>query len=93
MSCFINIQTGLTFLVPAYPGWPEKQAVKRVSVFLPPLLLEEDLYGLVAQVLTGWMPFLSSRQLHRGENCGIENTRKITIAFFCKGTQSSHLFT
>jgi len=24
ISCFINIQTGLTFLVPAYPGCPRK---------------------------------------------------------------------
>ena len=31
ISCFIKIQIGLTFLVPAYPGCPGKQAVKRVS--------------------------------------------------------------
>jgi len=34
ISCFIIIQIGLTFLVPAYPGCPEKVAVKRVSVCL-----------------------------------------------------------
>jgi len=28
------MQIGLTFLVPAYPGCPEKEAVKRVSVCL-----------------------------------------------------------
>jgi len=31
ISCFIIIQIGLTFLVPAYPGCPGKEAVKRVS--------------------------------------------------------------
>ena len=37
VSCFIKIQIGLTFLVPAYPGFPEKEAVKRVSVSLSKL--------------------------------------------------------
>ena len=32
-SSFIKIQIGLTFLVPAYPGCPGKEAVKRVSVY------------------------------------------------------------
>jgi len=32
ISCFIKIQIGLTFLVPAYSGCPEKGDVKRVSV-------------------------------------------------------------
>jgi len=31
VSCFIKIQNGLTFLVPAYPDCPGKEAVKRVS--------------------------------------------------------------
>jgi len=31
ISCFIKIQIGLAFLVPDYPGWPEKEAVKWVS--------------------------------------------------------------
>jgi len=30
ISCIIKLQTGLTFLVPAYPGCPRKEAVKRV---------------------------------------------------------------
>jgi len=34
ISCFIKIQIGLAFLVPAYPGCPGKDAVKRVSVCL-----------------------------------------------------------
>jgi len=34
ISCFIKIQIGLTFLVPAYSGCPGKEAVKRVSVCL-----------------------------------------------------------
>jgi len=33
-SCFIKIQNGLTFLVPAYTGCPEKEAVKWMSVCL-----------------------------------------------------------
>jgi len=32
MSCVIKIRTGLTFLVPAYLGCPEKEAVQWVSV-------------------------------------------------------------
>jgi len=34
ISCLIKIQIGLTFLVPAYPGCPGKEAVKQVSVCL-----------------------------------------------------------
>jgi len=34
ISCFIKIQSGLIFLVPAYPDCPGKEAVKRVSVCL-----------------------------------------------------------
>jgi len=34
ISCFIKIQIGLTFLVPAYPGCPQKEAVKQVSVYV-----------------------------------------------------------
>jgi len=32
VSCFTNIQIGVTFLVPAHPGSPGKRAVKRVCV-------------------------------------------------------------
>ena len=32
VSCFSEIQIGLTFLVPAHPGSPGKMAVKRVCV-------------------------------------------------------------
>jgi len=31
--CFIKIQIGLTFLVPGYPGCPEKEAIKWVCLF------------------------------------------------------------
>jgi len=31
ISCFIKIQIGLTFLMPAYPGCPGKEAIKQVS--------------------------------------------------------------
>ena len=34
ISCLSKTLNGLTFLVPAYPGCPGKQAVKRVSVCL-----------------------------------------------------------
>ena len=33
LSCFIKIQIGLTFLVPAYPGCPSVKATKLVSVW------------------------------------------------------------
>jgi len=32
ISCFIKIQNGLTFLVAAYPGCPEKEAIKWISL-------------------------------------------------------------
>ena len=32
VSCFSEIQTGCTFLVPAHPGSPGQRAVKRVYV-------------------------------------------------------------
>ena len=32
VSCFSKIQTGLIFLVPAYPGSPRQKAIKRVCV-------------------------------------------------------------
>jgi len=34
ISCFSEIQIGLTFLVPAHPGSPGKKAVKRVCLFV-----------------------------------------------------------
>ena len=34
ISCFIKIQNGFTFLMPAYPGSPGKDSVKLVSVCL-----------------------------------------------------------
>ena len=32
ISCFIKIQTGLAFLVPAYPGCPGKEVIEQASV-------------------------------------------------------------
>jgi len=32
VSCFVRIQNGVTFLVPAYTGCPVKKAVKQVSI-------------------------------------------------------------
>jgi len=32
ISCLIEIQIGFTFLVPAFPGCPGKEAIKRVCV-------------------------------------------------------------
>ena len=34
ISCFVKIKISLAFLVPAYPGCPGKEAVKRVSLYL-----------------------------------------------------------
>jgi len=39
ISCFIKIQNGSAFLVPAYPGCPGKEAVKWVLLLLLLLLL------------------------------------------------------
>jgi len=46
ISCFTKIHIGLTFLVPAYPGCPAKEAVKRVSVclWIIPVEDEEQVY-------------------------------------------------
>jgi len=45
ISCVIKIQSGLTFLVSAYPGCAGKMAVKWVSVFL---------YGLFLHIQPSW---------------------------------------
>jgi len=34
VSCFSKIQIGYTFLVPAHPGCPGKEAVTRVCVYV-----------------------------------------------------------
>ena len=34
VSCSSKIQIGFTFLVPAYPGYPGKEAVKWLSLLL-----------------------------------------------------------
>jgi len=35
VSCFSKIQIGFTFLVPAYPGCPGKEAIKWLLLFWP----------------------------------------------------------
>jgi len=40
ISCFIKIQTGLTFLLPAYPDCHGKEAVKRVSAVTAATILK-----------------------------------------------------
>jgi len=40
ISCFIEIQIGLTLIVPTYPSCPGKESIKRVSVCFSLLLLE-----------------------------------------------------
>jgi len=68
ISCFIKVQIGLIFLVPAYRGFPGKEAVKWVFVcFLPHSCYFR--FGCVpwkrtfaddwGMSFTGWMPFLS----------------------------------
>jgi len=39
VSCFSKIQTGFAFLVPAHLGSPRKMAVKRVCVYVRPLVV------------------------------------------------------
>jgi len=34
VSCFIKIQNGFTFLVPAEPGCPGKEAINRCFIFV-----------------------------------------------------------
>ena len=46
VSCFIKIQIGFTFLVPAHPGSPGKRAVKRVCVCV---------YKILHMVLTSFL--------------------------------------
>jgi len=48
-----KIQTGLTFLVPAYPGCPRKEAVKRVSVGQSSVCDVTD-NTLCSRMLFGW---------------------------------------
>jgi len=39
VSSFSKIQTGFTFLVPAYPGCPGKMAVKRVMMMMMMMMI------------------------------------------------------
>jgi len=43
VSCFSKIQIGFTFLVPAHPGSPGKEAVKRVCVYVFMVCLQKSL--------------------------------------------------
>jgi len=45
--CFMKIQNGLTFLVPAYPDCPRKKAVKWVSVCLYKSIKVTDSYVVI----------------------------------------------
>ena len=42
VSCFSKTKTGFTFLVPAHLGSPRQRAVKRVCVYVCPLVLVYD---------------------------------------------------
>jgi len=42
ISCFTEIQNGFTFLVPAYPGCPAREAIKRVSMCCLSIISHND---------------------------------------------------
>jgi len=49
VSCSSKIQIGFTFLVPAYPGCPGKEAVKwLLLLLLLPITVSQSSYGNVA---------------------------------------------
>ena len=54
VSCSSKIQIGLTFLVPAYPGSPGKEAVKWLLLFLSPYVY------LWFHAVSGWQLFIVS---------------------------------
>jgi len=56
VSCLIKIQIGFTFLASAYPGFPGKEAAKRVSVCL---VLEKNPGDERPRFFVGQMPYLS----------------------------------
>jgi len=62
MSCFIKIQTGLTFLVPAYTGFRRKEVVKRVSCRITCVSRHPKLRtgGFSWSSFTGYMPLLTA---------------------------------
>jgi len=60
VSCSSKIQIGFTFLVPAYPGYPGKEAVKWLLLLLIGLLGSGLVVqvGLVSALLRGsWLDF------------------------------------
>jgi len=59
-SCFIKIQISLTFLVPAYPGCPGKEAFKRVSACLSSPLLRSKVTECSLTSLVYWAPLILS---------------------------------
>ena len=65
ISCFIKIQTGFTFLVPAHPGSPGKRAIKRVCVCVVISFLMLCFYCMRGQLLTGHDGSTSSRECRR----------------------------
>ena len=46
VSCSSKIQIGFTFLVPAYPGYPGKEAVKWLLLFCGPFLPRDAMHPL-----------------------------------------------
>ena len=62
VSCFLKIQIGFTFLVPAHLGSPGKRAIKRMcvcSAFSGFMLLDGRQEGHPACKKTGWHGYLS----------------------------------
>ena len=46
VSCFSKIQIGFTFLVPAYPGYPGKEAVKWLLLLF--IAIAQSSFGSIA---------------------------------------------
>ena len=50
VSCSSKIQIGFTFLVPAYPGYPGKEAVKWLLLYVSTLYRFRDIAGYLSKV-------------------------------------------
>jgi len=46
VSCFSKIQIGFIFLVPAHPGSPGKEAVKRVCVYVKVSAVQKKTFSI-----------------------------------------------
>jgi len=75
VSCFIKIQIGFTFLVPAVQGSPGKRAVKRVLLLLLLLEVIEWVYADELAVLAETEEDLIKRLNEWKDKVGSKDTR------------------